>query len=353
MAGACRSVSRDDSSTNTFAPAPGSGVLEFRRAGSKTVLASAFAASPLRFLTPRNHGDAAWVYTTTFGGGMVNGDRVGIDVGAGQGTTALLSTQSSTKIYRSPRGCTSRLAIRAAEGAAVAVVPDPVVCFAGARYAQTRRRGPRARRVAPPSRRLLVRAARPRRALGVRALRVADGDRTGRHAAPRRRDMPRPDSRRGRRANGLVRDRPFADRRGTALRAGARGDARVGRASVGRRRRRRQPGGGGWRGPPRRGRSFRTRVAVFCDPVSERSRESSATTPSLESGDGRARDAAMLARPNAPHAARPRQARSPRRRDRSRRSVWRGGCASTTRKRSRSSPRSSSSSFETGGRSPS
>lgn len=100
------------------------------------MLASAFAASPLRFLTPRNHGDAAWVYTTTFGGGMVNGDCVGIDVGAGQGTTALLSTQSSTKIYRSPRGCTSRLAIRAAEGAAVAVVPDPVVCFSGARYAQ-------------------------------------------------------------------------------------------------------------------------------------------------------------------------------------------------------------------------
>jgi len=67
---------------------------------------------------------------------MVDGDRVAIDVTAGPGTTAFMGTQSATKVYRSPRGCAFRLAIDVAEGAAVAVVPDPVVCFSGARYAQ-------------------------------------------------------------------------------------------------------------------------------------------------------------------------------------------------------------------------
>ena len=31
---------------------------------------------PLRLLTPANHGHAAWVYTSSYGGGLVDGDRV-------------------------------------------------------------------------------------------------------------------------------------------------------------------------------------------------------------------------------------------------------------------------------------
>jgi urease accessory protein len=113
---------------------------------SRTVLARAFAASPLRALTPRNHGDGAWVYLTTFGGGMVDGDRIDVDLLAGPGSTALLGTQSATKVYRSRAcacagpcacgGCSFVLRARVEPGAALAVVPDPVVCFAGARYAQ-------------------------------------------------------------------------------------------------------------------------------------------------------------------------------------------------------------------------
>ncbi len=39
-------------------------------------------------------------------------------------------------MYRSPKGCSQRLEARVATGAALAIVPDPVVCFAGARYEQ-------------------------------------------------------------------------------------------------------------------------------------------------------------------------------------------------------------------------
>jgi urease accessory protein len=120
--------------------APGIARLGFRRAaGGKTVVATAFAASPLRLLTPANHGDAAWVFLSSLGGGLVDGDRVDVDVDVGERASALLGTQASTKIYRSPAGgagCSQRLSARVAAGAVLTVVPDPVVCFAEARYEQ-------------------------------------------------------------------------------------------------------------------------------------------------------------------------------------------------------------------------
>jgi urease accessory protein len=120
--------------------APGTARLELRRrAAGKTVVATAFAASPLRLLTPANHGDAAWVFLASLGGGLVDGDRIAIDVDVGEGASALLGTQASTKVYRSPEGgagTSQRLSARVAADAVLAIVPDPVVCFADARYEQ-------------------------------------------------------------------------------------------------------------------------------------------------------------------------------------------------------------------------
>ena len=110
--------------------------ITFRRAGARTVVAEALAASPLRLLTPRNHGVGAWAYFATLGGGMVDGDHVDVRIVAAEGTTALVGTQASTKVYRSPRGCSQTFAVHVAREAAVALVPDPVVCFAGAQYCQ-------------------------------------------------------------------------------------------------------------------------------------------------------------------------------------------------------------------------
>lgn len=95
------------------------------------------ASSPLRLLTPANHGHAAWVYTSTYGGGLVDGDDIALDVHVGRDAAAFLSTQASTKVYRSPRG--SRSVVRAVVDAGGLLVswPDPVVPFAEARYSQT------------------------------------------------------------------------------------------------------------------------------------------------------------------------------------------------------------------------
>jgi urease accessory protein len=111
-------------------------VLGFRCEGGKTVVSRAFAASPLRVLMPNNHGHAAWVFLASLGGGMVDGDRLDVRVDLEPGASALVGTQASTKIYRSPRGCEQALRVNAAARSMIAVVPDPVVCFAGARYRQ-------------------------------------------------------------------------------------------------------------------------------------------------------------------------------------------------------------------------
>lgn len=118
---------------------PGLGELEFVRNGPRTIVTRAFATSPLRFLTPANHGRAAWVYTSSYGGGLVDGDRAAIDIVVRRDAAAYVSTQASTKVYRSPRGTSVNLTGRVEDQATLLVLPDPVVCFAGARYRQMQR----------------------------------------------------------------------------------------------------------------------------------------------------------------------------------------------------------------------
>ena len=94
------------------------------------------AASPLRLLHPKNAGSAAWVYAATFGGGLLGGDEIVLDARVGEGASALISTQASTKVYRSDRGASQRLRAHVAEDALLVLLPDPVTPFAGSSYSQ-------------------------------------------------------------------------------------------------------------------------------------------------------------------------------------------------------------------------
>lgn len=119
--------------------APGQGSLAVVRRGARSVVTRAIASSPLRLLTPRNHGSAAWVYLATYGGGLVDGDAVRLGVSVGPDAMAMLSTQASTKVYRSTRGTSLELDAAVAPGGLLAVLPDPVVCFTASTYRQTQR----------------------------------------------------------------------------------------------------------------------------------------------------------------------------------------------------------------------
>jgi len=93
------------------------------------------ATSPLKVLVPKNHGEAAWLFLSSFGGGLVDGDALRLELRVGAGACAYLSTQASTKVYR---GASSQsLDAEVAEEGLLCALPDPVVCFAGASFRQS------------------------------------------------------------------------------------------------------------------------------------------------------------------------------------------------------------------------
>jgi len=110
--------------------------LRFSTARQRTVLDRSFASSPVKIFNTRRSESACWVYTATLGGGLVGGDRVHMTIDVEANARALLCTQASTKVYRSHRQTSQRIVGRVADGAVLAMLPDPVVCFADSRFSQ-------------------------------------------------------------------------------------------------------------------------------------------------------------------------------------------------------------------------
>jgi len=113
------------------------------------------ARYPLKLLTPRSTANAShslWAYLVTFGGGLLAGDHVGLRVDVHPAATAVLATQASTKVYKKPRsgvaaaaapmapaatGAAQTMHARVASRALLAVLPEPIVCYADSTYTQT------------------------------------------------------------------------------------------------------------------------------------------------------------------------------------------------------------------------
>lgn len=89
----------------------------------------------LRLLFPRAAGNAAWIVSSSLGGGLVDGDRIALDVVVEERAVALVTTQSSTKVYRGTAG--QHTTVRVRDGGIALVVPDPVVPFRDASFTQT------------------------------------------------------------------------------------------------------------------------------------------------------------------------------------------------------------------------
>jgi urease accessory protein len=124
---------------STTTRAAGSGSVRVARVGTRSVVTHAFASSPLRLLTPRNHGNGAWIYLSTYGGGLVDRDALDVDLEVGEGATVLLATQAATKVYRSPHGTSAQLDATVRNDGLLVFAPDPVVCFEGSSYRQVQR----------------------------------------------------------------------------------------------------------------------------------------------------------------------------------------------------------------------
>jgi len=120
---------------------PGQGVARVARVDGRSRVIRSRATNPLKLWSPRRPGTDAWIYSTTFGGGLVSGDRVQLDLDIEPDATAVLTTQASTKVYRSLRSrpCSQQLTARLGSAATLVITPDPLVCFRGAIYEQFNR----------------------------------------------------------------------------------------------------------------------------------------------------------------------------------------------------------------------
>jgi urease accessory protein len=137
-AGTCACDATDVAGSRDEHPSAGSGRIEWAQVAGRTAVVRARAASPLKILAPHTGNSASWVFTSTYGGGLVAGDRIGIRAAAGRGTTCFLGTQASTKVYRASAtvGARQALGLTIADDALCVVAPDPVTCFAGAVFEQ-------------------------------------------------------------------------------------------------------------------------------------------------------------------------------------------------------------------------
>ena len=118
---------------------PGLGQLTARHADGQTSITTAAAGDPLKLLVTRPRGPAAWVFATTYGGGLLAGDRTRLDLDLGADTRVFMGSQASTKVYKSEdlRQAEVTVTGRVGPGALLAWLPDPVVPFAASRLDQS------------------------------------------------------------------------------------------------------------------------------------------------------------------------------------------------------------------------
>jgi urease accessory protein len=119
--------------------------LEFALRGSaearRTELVHHFQKSPLQIMRPLYYNplrpDMPYTYVMTTGGGILHNDRQRTDLVFGPGTSAHVTTQAHTKVYRMESGyATSIVNLDIAEGAYVEYLPDPLIPYVDSRYYQ-------------------------------------------------------------------------------------------------------------------------------------------------------------------------------------------------------------------------
>lgn len=112
--------------------------LELDHIRSKTRVTRMVSRAPMRLLETGVHDDTVEIQLASYGGGMLQGDRVGLEIRCGPGTHLLLKSQANTHVYKNDIGEEAVQTVTAECGARsrVHVLPEPVVLHAGALFRQ-------------------------------------------------------------------------------------------------------------------------------------------------------------------------------------------------------------------------
>ncbi|MDF3129375.1 urease accessory protein UreD [Kiritimatiellaeota bacterium B1221] len=92
----------------------------------------------MRFLSPYFSDEAVSLILSSYGGGMVQGDQILIDLHIEKNARLFLGTQANSRVYKNDRDLpTSQILTGKVEpGAKVVFLPDPLVLHAGSRFHQ-------------------------------------------------------------------------------------------------------------------------------------------------------------------------------------------------------------------------
>lgn len=107
----------------------------------KTNAADVYFTYPVKLMLPSHasSSNCQWGYSINYGGGIVSGDSIKVQIRLKDNCCAMLTTQANTKVYHSEEGQVSLQTLEGVveSGSVLAVLQDPVTCFANARYRQT------------------------------------------------------------------------------------------------------------------------------------------------------------------------------------------------------------------------
>jgi urease accessory protein len=113
--------------------------LRIERRGGRSVAAQQYHRGALRVLRPHYldmSGQVSYVMVNP-GGAYLGADLYVIDVEVGGGASLVLTTQSATKIYRTPGSfAEQRMTLRLGEGAQLELAPDQLIAYREASYRQ-------------------------------------------------------------------------------------------------------------------------------------------------------------------------------------------------------------------------
>ncbi|OIV37163.1 urease accessory protein [Mangrovactinospora gilvigrisea] len=118
--------------------------LRYERRGARTELTHRHHTAPLSltrplYIDPALPGTPV-SYLMSTGGGVVQADRLAVDVEVGPGAHALVTTQAATRLHRCDFDHAAQSVRLAAEdGAVLEYLPDPLIPYAGSRFHQQTR----------------------------------------------------------------------------------------------------------------------------------------------------------------------------------------------------------------------
>jgi len=114
-------------------------VLHFERRGERTRLVHQYSTGPQRVIrvlyVDEALADMAFVFIQSIGGGILQGDRLGIDISVGPGARAHVTTQSAVKVYRMEADyATQRVQASVGPGGYLELLSDYLIPYRGARF---------------------------------------------------------------------------------------------------------------------------------------------------------------------------------------------------------------------------